>query len=56
MLEFFTLLRNYMLAIIAEIDKHPLQIGNFRVSLFALIFAFLVISIVVSVFWKGAKV
>lgn len=55
MMEFFNLLGKFWKDIIAAFDNHPLQIGNYSVSLFAVIFAFLVISIVASVFWKGAR-
>lgn len=55
MLDFFTLIRDFWVSIIAVFDSRPLQIGNYSVSLFAIIFSFIVIGLVVSVFWRGAR-
>lgn len=55
MLQFFNLIKNFWVSIISAFDSRPLQIGNYSVSLFAIIFAFIVIGLVVSVFWRGAR-
>lgn len=55
MMDFFTFIGNFWRSLIALFDAHPLQIGNYSVSFFALIFAFLIISLVAAVFWKGAR-
>lgn len=53
--DFFSIIANFWRSIIALFDSRPLQIGDYQVSLFSIIFAFLVIFFVVSLFWKGAK-
>lgn len=55
MLRFFGMIADLWQGIIQVFDEHPLTIGNYEVSFFALIFAFLIIGFVVSYFWKGAK-
>lgn len=55
MLEFFTLIKNLIISIIDEFAKHPISVGGYKVSFFALVFSFLVIGFVISYFWKGAK-
>lgn len=59
MFRFFSMIADLWQGIIRVFDEHPLvfEINNFtyEVSLFALIFAFLVIGFVISYFWKGAK-
>lgn len=52
---FFTMIADFWLSIIAVFDNHPFTIGEYEVSYFAIIFAFLVIGFVVSLFWKGAR-
>jgi len=46
-------------AVIKVFDEHPLVFEGdtftYEVSLFALVFAFLVIGFVISYFWKGAR-
>lgn len=53
--EFFGMVADLWLSIIKIFDNRPLLIGDYEVSYFAIIFAFLVISFVVALFWKGAK-
>ena len=53
--QFFTMIAILWKSIIKLFDDRPLLIGEYQVSYFAIIFAFLVISFVVTVFWKGAK-
>ena len=53
--DFISMIANFWKSIITLFDYHPLQIGDYQVSLFSILFAFLVISFVVSLFWKGAK-
>lgn len=55
MKQFFEMIAELWGGIIAQFDQRPLQIGNYSVSVTALIFAFLVIGFVVSLFWKGAR-
>lgn len=55
MAQFITLLRNFFVALFNEFAEHPVQIGDYSVSILSLIFAFLAICMVVSVFWKGAR-
>lgn len=55
MKQFIEMIAGFWADIIAEFDQRPLQIGNYSVSVTALIFAFLVIGFVVSLFWKGAR-
>lgn len=51
----FLLLRDLFVALIGQLNSISFKIGNISVSYGGLIFAFLVVGIVVSVFWKGAK-
>lgn len=53
--QFFQMIADFWGGIIAQFDQRPLQIGNYSVSVTALIFAFIVIGFVVSLFWKGAR-
>lgn len=53
--QFFQMIADLWAGIIAQFDQRPLQIGNYSVSVTALIFAFIVIGFVVSLFWKGAR-
>lgn len=53
--QFFGMVVDLWKSIIKLFDDRPLQIGDYQVSYFAIIFAILVISFVVSMFWKGAK-
>lgn len=53
--QFFLMIADFWKTIIKLFDDRPLLIGDYQVSYFAIIFAFLVISFVVSMFWKGAK-
>lgn len=53
--QFFTMVANLWKSIIKLFDDRPLIIGDYQVSFFSIIFAFLVIGFVVSLFWKGAK-
>lgn len=55
MINFFNMIADFWRAIIAQFDKRPIQIGSWSVSVTALIFAFIVIGFVVSLFWKGAR-
>lgn len=55
MFEFVTMIKNFWVSIINLFDKYPLSIAGYKVSLFSLIFAFLVIGFAISYFWKGAK-
>lgn len=55
MAQFFEMIADFWGDIITLFDQRPLQIGDYSVSLTALIFAFLVIGFVVSLFWKGAR-
>lgn len=55
MYEFIVLIRDFWQSIIKLFDKYPLTIAGYKVSYFALIFAFLVIGFAISYFWKGAK-
>ena len=55
MAQFFEMIADLWSGIIAQFDQRPLQIGNWSVSVVALIFAFLVIGFVVSLFWKGSR-
>lgn len=55
MLQFFSMVRDFWVSIISLFDRYPITIGNYQVSYFSLVFAFLVIFLVVSVFWKGAR-
>lgn len=53
--QFFSMFVDFWKSIIKLFDDRPLQIGDYQVSYFAIIFACLVIGFVVSIFWKGAK-
>lgn len=55
MYEFILLIRDFMMDLIGLLNAVSFSIGNTSVSYGGLIFAFLVVGIVVSVFWKGAK-
>lgn len=55
MLRFFQMLGDLWLDLISVFDSHPLTIGDYSVSYTSILFAFLAISIVVTVFWKGSK-
>lgn len=53
--DFFTMIAYFWRSIIALFDSHPLQIGDYQVSFFSIIFVFFVIFFVVSLFWKGVR-
>lgn len=53
--QFFTMIANLWKSIIKLFDDRPLQIGDYQVSYFAIFFALIVISFVISIIWKGAK-
>lgn len=53
--QFFSMVADFWKSIIMLFDDRPLIIGDYQVSYFSIIFAFLVIGFVVSLFWKGAK-
>lgn len=53
--QFFGMVADFWKSIIKLFDDRPLLIGDYQVSYFSIIFAFLVISFVVAIFWKGAK-
>lgn len=55
MLEIVTFLRDFWVDLIGLLNSVQLSVGAINVPLGGLIFAFLVVGIVVSVFWKGAK-
>lgn len=55
MLGFFELIKDFFVSIFALFDSYTFTVGNFEVSYFALVFALLVIGMVVSIFWRGAK-
>lgn len=55
MLEFFNMIRDFWSDILGRLNGVQISIGSIRVPFGGLIFAFLVVGIVVSVFWKGAK-
>lgn len=55
MLQVFQLIGNLWSAVIGVFDSHQITIGEYTVSYFAIIFAFLAISMIVTVFWKGSK-
>lgn len=53
--QFFIMVADFWKSIIKLFDDRPLVIGDYQVSFFSIIFVFLVIGFVVSLFWKGAK-
>ena len=55
MLEFVILIRDFWVDLIDLLNSIQLTVGAIKVPLGGLIFAFLVVGIVISVFWKGAK-
>lgn len=55
MLDFFDFLIGFWNAIIAVLNRYTFSIGSYDVTLAGVLFACLVISFVVTVFWKGAK-
>ena len=59
MFRFFRMIADLWQAVIKVFDEHPLVFEGdtftYEVSLFALVFAFLVIGFVISYFWKGAR-
>lgn len=55
MYDFFVLIANFWQSIINLFDEYKFGIGPYSVSYFSIVFAFLAISLVISVFWKGAK-
>lgn len=55
MYQFILFIRDFFTDLIDLLNSITFNIGNVSVSYGGLIFAFLVVGIVVSVFWKGAK-
>lgn len=55
MLGFVQLIADFWQSIIALFDKYPIEIGDYKISVIWLIFAFLVVGFVVSYYWKGAR-
>ncbi len=46
---------NFWVNVIDELNKYPIDFNGIQVTIPALFFAGLVISIVITVLWKGAK-
>lgn len=55
MVDFFQLLAAFFRAVINKLNSVSFSISGYNVTLAGLLFAFLVFSIVISVFWKGGK-
>lgn len=55
MLDFFNLIRDFWVDLIGLLNSLQIPIGNISVPFGGLIFAFLVVGIVATVFWKGSK-
>ena len=55
MLSFVQMIADFWQSIIYLFDCYPIQIGEYKVSIIWLIFAFLVVGFVVSYYWKGAR-
>lgn len=55
MYDFIVFLRDFFVDLIELLNSISFTVGNISVSYGGLLFAFLVVGIVVSVFWKGAK-
>lgn len=55
MFEFLLFIRDFFLDLIGLLNSISFTVNGISVSYGGLLFAFLVVGIVVSVFWKGAK-
>lgn len=55
MSDFFILIRDFYVDIFDLFDKYSFTIGNYEVNYLSMIFVFIVIGFVVSIFWRGAK-
>lgn len=55
MTEFFTLFINFFQSMISTVNSHSFDIFGVSVGIFDLIFGFIALSMVISIFWKGAK-
>lgn len=55
MLEFVNLISDFWSSVLGLFDRYPIKIGDYEISLIWLIFAFLVVGMVVSYYWKGAR-
>lgn len=55
MTQFFNMLGGFWKDLLQVLDKFSFDINGFSVSLPSVWFAFMVIGLVVTVFWKGAK-
>lgn len=55
MLESIKMIGSLWNKIIAVFAEHPVTVGSYNVSVFGLIFAFLVFGFTISIFWKGAR-
>lgn len=53
--KFFEMIVDFMISVWNLLDAVVFTIGGMSVSFSALVFAFLLISIVINVFWKGAR-
>lgn len=52
---FFSLILDFFASILDTLDVVLFEYQNFEITLLGLIFAFLFLSIVINLFWKGAK-
>lgn len=55
MIEFIEFIANFYNQFIAMFEQHPINVGGINVSLIEILLGFLVLSIVTTVVWKGAK-
>lgn len=55
MLDFIKLIRDFWVDLIGLLNSIQIPLGNINVPFGGLIFAFLIVGIVVTVFWKGSK-
>lgn len=53
--DFFILVRDFYVNLFSLLNNTVFDINGYNVSLGAIIFVMLVVSMVVSVFWKGAR-
>lgn len=55
MLDFIILIRDFWVDLIDLLNSIEIQLGNITVPFGGLIFSFLFVGIVITVFWRGAK-